>query len=371
MQVREAYSSSLTVLFFENLGGRFMTETAYQRAGVNIDAGEHFVRLIRDRIQVAWPGAEREIGGFAGQFRLGSKYNGMACTDGSGTVAILCALTERWETLGQNAAAMTLVDLFVAGARPNVLLDVLDVATLNPEKHIGIIDGMIAGCKMAGSTCMLIGGETAELPDMFAQPWMVNVNTTAIGSPRYANHSPDPVRAGQGVFGWPSNGFGSNGFSLVRKVFGLRGEPAETLDKLNAIVPELGISLADAILQPTPIWISEIEKEIQNGVAYSGHAHITGGGLVDNIPRILPPDLKVVLDRSQWKRPPIFALTQKAGDISEAEMNRVFNQGLMMVSIASRGFSSSRSEFCQDIGTVVQRNGEEPQVQFCGEFQSQ
>ncbi|MCE9643325.1 MAG: phosphoribosylformylglycinamidine cyclo-ligase [Candidatus Andersenbacteria bacterium] len=344
-------------------------QTAYESAGVNIDAGEHFVRLIRDRIQAAWPGAEREIGGFAGQFRLGGKYNGMACTDGSGTVAILCALTERWETLGQNAAAMTLVDLFVAGARPNALLDVLDVAKLNPEKHIGIIDGMITGCKMADSRCMLIGGETAELPDMFAQSWMVNVNTTAIGTPRYDNGSSESVGAGQIVCGWPSNGFGSNGFSLVRKVFGLRGDPADMLNKLDEVWSDLGMSLADAILQPTPIWISEIENN-SIGVGLAAHAHITGGGLVGNIPRILPPDMKVVLDRSRWKRPPIFKLTQKVGDIPEEEMNRVFNQGLMMVSIARQGFTRHGSQFCQDIGVVEARKGNEPQVQFIGKFQS-
>ena len=342
---------------------------AYAVAGVNIDAGEHFVSLIRERIRAAWPEAAQEIGGFAGQFRLGSKYNGMACTDGSGTVAILCALTERWNVLGQNAAAMTLVDLFVAGARPNVLLDVLDVAKLNPEKHIGIIDGMIAGCKMANSRCMLIGGETAELPDMFAQPWMVNVNTTAIGTPQCDNGLSEPVRAGQIVCGWPSNGFGSNGFSLVRKVFGLRGDPADMLKKMDEVWPDLGMSLADAILQPTPIWISEIENN-SIGAGLAVHAHITGGGLVGNIPRILPSDTKVVLDRSQWKRPPIFELTQKVGGIPEEEMNRVFNQGLMMISIARQGFTKHSSEFCQDIGVVEVRRGDEPQVQFVGEFQS-
>ena len=347
-------------------------QTAYESAGVNIDAGEHFVQLIRDRIRAAWPETAQEIGGFAGRFAFKkASLGGMAGTDGSGTVAILCALTKRWKMLGQNAAAMSVVDAYVAGARVVGLLDVLDVAKLDPETHIAIIDGLIEGCKLAGPQCRLIGGETAELPDMFAHPWMVNINTTAIGEVHeYFSEFPRDVVPGQRVFGWPSNGFGSNGFSLVRKVFDLRGDPTDALRKMEGKCPGLDIPLVDALLQPTPIWIPEIEKEIRRGRVFQAHAHITGGGLVDNIPRVLPQNVKVVLDRSMWVRPPIFSITQDVGRIEDEEMDRVFNQGLMMVSILANESADPTCKLCQNIGTVMERSGNEPQVQFIGKFQS-
>lgn len=343
-------------------------KSAYTQAGVDIDAGERFVEMIRGRVKKAWPIGEKNIGGFAGGFRFGHGCNkGVACTDGSGTVAILCALMNRFNVIGQNAAAMSLVDAYVAGAMPVALLDVLDVAKLDPDQHIGVIDGLIAGCKMVSSGCRLIGGETAELPDMFKEDWMVNVNTTAIGEPLPGLITKN-VRPGQLVLGWPSNGFGSNGFSLLRKVFGLKTSPSETLRRLNRVWPELGEPLADSLLQPAPIWIAQASQYRCQGVRFAAHAHITGGGLVGNIPRVLPARVKVVIERSLVRRPPIFALTQKVGNIEAKEMDRVFNQGIMMVSIVD-----TKSKWCPDelapiVGTVQKRKKDEPQVQFIGEF---
>jgi phosphoribosylformylglycinamidine cyclo-ligase len=343
-------------------------KSAYAVAGVNIDAGEEFVQLIRQRIKKAWPGADKQIGGFAGGFELRHGRNtGMACTDGSGTVAILCALTERFDVIGQNAAAMSLVDAYVAGSVPVALLDVLDVAKLDPERHIGVIDGLIAGCKMAGQQCRLIGGETAELPDMFKSNWMVNVNTTAIGDPSSALITKD-VRAGQLVLGWPSNGFGSNGFSLLRKIFQLKGSPSATLRRLNRVWSELREPLVDALLQPAPIWIGKAEEYRREGARFAAHAHITGGGLVDNIPRILPSKLKVVINRADIRRPPIFALTQRLGNVSEQEMNRVLNQGIMMVSVLDTKGKQPSDELAPIVGTVEKRTGNEPQVELVGTF---
>src|SRR3989344_2938960 len=159
-----------------------MNAFTYAASGVDIDAAEQFVALIKGRVSAAWPQAS--IGGFAGSLQLQQPTRRIVgCADGSGTMAILAALTDRFEVIGQNAAAMSLIDAYVTGAMPVGLLDVIDVAKLEPRKHIAIIDGLITSCKRAGS-CRLIGGETAELPGMFRHEWMVNVNTSILAVPQ-------------------------------------------------------------------------------------------------------------------------------------------------------------------------------------------
>lgn len=259
---------------------------------------------------------------------------------------------------------MSLFDCYCNGAHPVGLVDVVDCEKLVPGKHIGIIDGLILACKMAGE-CVLIGGETAELPGMYKYDWVVNVNTFAIGEP-------DPqivnrlVWSGQKVYGWPSHGLGSNGFSLARRVFGLCGEPEEIRERLFEKRADFEGSLADGLLFPAPIWINEIERERASGVRFGAHAHITGGGLVDNVPRVLPDNLKVVIDRFAWRRPPIFRLIQEVGGVSPSEMDRVFNQGIMAVSIVDQGSISSAKAI--RIGEVMHRKADEPQVEFVGEY---
>ncbi len=342
--------------------------SAYGNAGVDIDAGERFVQMIKKLVGDAWPQAEQEIGGFAGTFKFdGPQTIGSAGSDGAGTVAILGALAKRPKVIGLNAAAMSVVDVYAAGYLPVALLDVLDVAKLDPEQHIGVIEGLIDGCKMAGPQCRLIGGETAEMPDVFAHEWIFNVNTTVIGQPMEGLIT-KKVSAGQIVMGWPSYGFGSNGFSLIRKVYGLKQDPDETLRRLNECWSELGGPLVDSLLVPAPIWITEIEKQRAAGIKFAAHAHITGGGLVDNIPRILPGNLKVVIDRNNIERPPIFGITQWVGNIDSKEMDRVFNQGVMLVSIVDNDGKSPKYQYGKIIGEVEERKGDEPQVQFIGEF---
>ncbi len=342
--------------------------SAYGSAGVDIDAGERFVQMIRALIAEAWPRAEQEIGGFAGRFTFDKpRKMGSAGVDGSGTVAILCALAKKFKVLGRNGAAMSLVDVYTAGDLPVAFLDILDVGKLDPDLHIGVIEGLIEGCKLAGPQCRLIGGETAELPDMFAHEWIVNVNTAAIGQPTKGLIT-DKVRAGQAVMGWPSYGFGSNGFSLLRKTYGLKGDVDETRRRLDEYWSELQGPLVDSLLVPAPIWITEIENERARGIKFAAHAHITGGGLVDNIPRVLPPNLKVVIDRSTIERPPIFELTQRTGSIDSKEMDRVFNQGIMMVSIIDGSGKEPTYESAGIIGEVQKREEGESQVQFTGEF---
>lgn len=319
----------------------------YASAGVNISAGNFFAEMIKKRVSAAWPERDNEIGGFAGGGPIPSGATIVkGSTDGTGTVALLAAMLKKYDSIGFNACAMGAVDTYVSGARPAYLLDTLNVGHLVPRDHIQIIDSLIAACKKAG--CVLIGGETAEVPDMHRYPWVFNLDVAVIGFP-----DPDlayvPVRVGQKVYGSLSYGPGSNGFSLLRKVHGLKIKEdfwfhlrqafklknkslAKVVDNLTRPQPELGgKTLADALLVPTPIWIPEIEAQRKRGVRFSGIAHITGGGLVENIPRILPQGFGVFIDKNAWKRPQIFRFTQDVGSISNEEMNRTFNQGIMLV----------------------------------------
>lgn len=339
--------------------------TTYKESGVDIDAGNSFVDMVRACMKKAWPKGET-IGGFAGGGPIpkGARMF-KASTDGTGTKIILAALLEQFDGIGQDAVAMGLGDAYAAGVWPSYGLDTLKVASLIPEKHIQIIESVVTACK--DHSCRLVGGETAEHPDMFKYPWMIDLDFTVIGFllPRFA---PLPVKPGQKVYGWASSGPGANGYSLLRKVFGLRQSPSKARARLERYIPDLHTTLADLLLKPTPIWISRIERHRRQGIRFAGHAHITGGGLVDNIPRILPPACKVVLDRRTWQRPWIFCLAQGVGKIPMEEMDRAFNQGIMMVSIVSEE-DELFDPWATCIGSVEKRKGDEPQVQFIGDFQ--
>lgn len=362
----------------------------YRSSGVDISAGEKFAGMIKKRVAAAWPESGKEIGGFAGGGPIpagASKVKGS--TDGTGTVALLTALSGKYENIGHNLVAMCAVDSYVSGARPRYFLDTLNVARLIPDEHIKIIESIIAACQRAG--CILIGGETAELPDMFKYDWVFNLDGAVIGfsDPEL---SYVPVRPGQKVYGWLSYGPGSNGFSLLREVHELRiredfcfhirrafcakngnKNVAKVINKLMKCQSELyGRTLADDLLIPTPIWISEIETQRMRGVKFAGHAHITGGGMPGNISRILPSDCRVVIDRSAWTRPAIFRYTEKLGRINQFEMDRTFNQGIMVASIVNPDGPLPNDPNVFEIGTVekrfIERRGEweNKQVVFFG-----
>ncbi|MBU0612544.1 phosphoribosylformylglycinamidine cyclo-ligase [Patescibacteria group bacterium] len=340
-----------------------MMAQAYKDAGVDIDAGNTFAGMVKERIARAWPGTEREIGRFAGQMPIpGESKEFCGSVDGTGTKAIVAALAGNFAGLGQDAVAMGAVDAYVAGFQPTAVMDTLAVGKLDRAAHIKIIDSVIRGCQMAGAH--LIGGETAELPGMFRHTWMVNLDVAVIGFPD-KRLALEPIATGDVVYGWPSYGLGSNGFSLVRRVFRLDKRPSRARIRLCRIWPELnGALLSDVLLRPTPIWIPWINSAIAEGVKFSGHAHITGGGLVENIPRILPNNLKVVLYRSSWQVDPIFWLIQRLGKVSLEEMERVFNMGLMIVSTVKRTGKRPKIDGAKAIGHVMERTGDEPQVQL-------
>ena len=343
---------------------------AYKSAGVDIDAGELFARMIKERIARAWgQDSAKEIGGFAGGGPIpeGAKLI-KASVDGVGTKLHLLSLMDMLEVAGRDAVAMA-CDTYYAGNMPAFVLDHLSVEKLDPERHIKVIDGVIDGCLKAG--CRLIGGETAEEPGTYRYPWRFNIDVTMIGFP-----SPElsfaQVEPGQMVYGWHSDFPGANGFSLLRRAFKLDDSPQKVRQRLERYWPELGSTLAEALLGPTPIWVDAIEDYRKSGVIFSGHAHITGGGMVENIPRILPSNLKVVIDRRQWRRPAIFRLAQDLGNVTGAEMDRTFNQGVMVVSLVSQngGFGAIDlgDRRVSLIGRVNRRLGYEPQVEFVDKY---
>jgi phosphoribosylformylglycinamidine cyclo-ligase len=342
----------------------------YEKAGVDINESDRFLAMIKERIAINWPIESRQIGGFAGLAKIPDGARDLSTsTDGVGTKLIIAALMDEYSTGGQDAVAMSAVDTYVSGQLPKYLLDYFVTGKLNADKHIKLFNSLIYGCKLAG--CSIIGGETAEMPGLFKHDWYIDLATFVIGFPipglaqRY-------IKNGDIVLGWPSNCLASNGFSLVRKVFELSVSPSKARKKLERRFPELNRQpLFEVLLEPTPIWIREIEKLRLGGVNFSAHAHITGGGLIDNPPRILQSDdLKIVIERNSWQRPVIFDFIQEKGKISQYEMDRTFNNGIMMISVVDKKeipkLDNSIIPF--KIGVIEKRKNNEPPVILTGKY---
>ncbi len=338
---------------------------AYKKAGVDINEGDFFVQMVRRRIAQAWPGMEKEIGGFAGEVNIPPMVTrGAFSTDGVGTKLIIAAITNNFIGVGHDAVAMSVVDNYVAGLRPRYVLDYFATGKLIADKHIAIINSVIDACKLA--QCKLIGGETAEMPRFFRHDWFVDLVTFSVA---FDNRPVEffAIRPGQKVFALPSFGLASNGYSLVRNVFGLTGAPSVARRKLFS-KRIFGKPLQEVLLEPTPIWIQAIEDERQRGLQLSGMVHITGGGLVDNPPRVLPDDMKMIIDRSTWRRPEIFGYIQEKHNISVTDMDRTFNNGLMMLCILdSDSYLPVNSDF-KEVGVIELRLDNEPQVQLIGSY---
>jgi phosphoribosylformylglycinamidine cyclo-ligase len=330
---------------------------------------------VRTLVEAAWPGTGSVIGGFAGRAVLPRGTHEIGCgTDGAGTAAMLAGLLaahlpsggKYLNAVGQSAAAMSIADVYCGGSWPRYVLDTVKTGRLVPELHLKVVEGIVTACLRSG--CRLIGGETAEMPGLYRYPWYLDVDVVAVGTPLVGQpFSPAYVAPGQTVYGWLSYGPGANGLSLIRRVFHLDERPAVALRTLTRRWSELGgATLADAVVRPTMLYVREMESERLAGVGFVGHAHITGGGFVDNIPRILPPGCKVVIDRSTWPRPPLFDLVQRRGRVNDAEMQRVFNNGLQVVSIVREGKPTDLR--CLPVGRVERRRRGEPQVEFTGRW---
>ncbi|MDY6803548.1 MAG: phosphoribosylformylglycinamidine cyclo-ligase [Cyanobacteriota bacterium] len=300
----------------------------YKQAGVDVEAGREFVEKIREMVQSTnRPGVLGQLGGFGGLFALPSGYKEpvlVSGTDGVGTKLKLATALNRHDTVGMDLVGMCANDVLTSGAEPLFFLDYLATGKLEPEQLAGVVAGIASGCKQAG--CALVGGETAEMPG-FYPPGEYDMAGFCVGIVEKSEIlDGNKVRAGDVAIALASSGVHSNGFSLVRKIIGDRQFNLEDCPE------ELGTqSLGDALLTPTRIYVKEILAARQTGLDIHAMAHITGGGVPENLPRCLPEGMAIDVDRQSWDIPPLFRWIARAGDVKEEAMFNTFNMGIGFV----------------------------------------
>lgn len=336
----------------------------YSEAGVDITKGNEAVDLIKPLVKSTFrPEVITELGGFGGLFALNTdKYQQpvlVSGTDGVGTKLKIAFQMGKHDTIGIDAVAMCVNDILVSGAEPLFFLDYLAVGKLEPVQVAAIVKGIAEGCRQAG--CALIGGETAEMPGFYSVG-EYDVAGFVVGIVDRAKIiDGSTIEAGDVILGLPSTGLHSNGFSLARKVLLEKSKYS-----LNQHIPQLGKILGEALLEPTKIYVSLV-KQIINSVNVKGMAHITGGGLIENLPRILPEQCQAVLNKNNWDKPAVFDLIQELGNIAEEEMYRTFNMGIGMAIIASPQNAKKISALCAGLGEKVYHIGyiEKGEVKVC------
>ena len=315
----------------------FSHSASYAAAGVNIEAGYEGVRLMKKHVERTFiPGVVSDIGGFGGLFApsFGALQEPVLVsgTDGVGTKLRIARLMDKHDTVGIDCVAMCVNDIICCGAKPLFFLDYIAIGRNDPEKVASLVSGVAEGCVQAG--CALIGGETAEHPGTM-QPDDYDLAGFSVGivdRPKILDQS--RVSAGDVVIALPSSGVHSNGYSLVRKVFDV-----EHTD-LGRIVPDLGLSLGEALLTPTCIYVRPVLAALEAGDVH-GISHITGGGFYENIPRSIPDGLCAVIEKAAVQTPAIFSLIRAAGHIPERDMFNTFNMGVGMSLIVSRDSADS------------------------------
>jgi len=305
-----------------------MTKSAYAASGVDINAGNRAVELMRQAVRATYgPEVLLGIGAFGGLFDA-SKLKVMRApvlvgsTDGVGTKTMVACALESYETIGQDIVNHCINDILVQGAEPLFFLDYVAAPKLEPEAIARVVKGVSIACQAAG--CAILGGETAEMPGVY-MPGEMDLAGTIVGVvERDQIIDGSRITEGHVMIGLPSSGLHTNGFSLVRSIFG-----PETYGLFEA---ELGCTLGKALVEPHKSYLPQV-KMILNQCEIKGLAHITGGGFVDNIPRILPDGLGAIIDRSTWSVPPLFSLIESQGAVDHDEMYRVFNMGMGMIVI--------------------------------------
>ena len=328
----------------------------YARAGVDIDAGNRMVDLIKPLVRAtARAGADAEIGGFGGLFDL--KRAGftdpvlVAATDGVGTKVKIAIETGRHDTIGIDLVAMSVNDLVVQGAEPLFFLDYFACGKLDPELGASVVKGVAAGCREA--RCALIGGETAEMPGLY-QAGDYDLAGFAVGAvSRDALLPRADITPGDVVLGLASSGVHANGFSLVRRIVTTSGA------SLAAPAPFDGSrTLGEALLTPTRLYVNSCLAAIRETKAVKALAHITGGGFIDNIPRVIPRGFCASVDLDRVPVPPVFKWLAAIGEVGEREMLRTFNCGIGMVAIVGAGEAAAASEAFRAGGESVVQLGE-------------
>ena len=344
----------------------------YRNAGVDIDAGDALVERIAPAARAtARRGADASLGGFGGLFDI--KAAGfkdpvlVASTDGVGTKLKLAIAARRFDTIGQDLVAMCVNDIVVQGAEPLFFLDYYASAALNVDEAAQVIEGIAHACKACG--CALIGGETAEMPGLYAKGDF-DLAGFAVGAVERDAILPkaEQMRPGDILIGIASSGIHSNGYSLVRKVL-----EAGKL-QLDAPAPFANAPLSDVLLTPTILYVRSGLAAIAAG-GVKGFAHITGSGIPGNVPRVLPQGLDACIELSSWEMPPVFQWLRDQANIAEAEMLATFNCGLGLIAVADPkaadsiiGAFRNCGERAFVIGSLATNSGAEPQVRFSGKL---
>ena len=335
----------------------------YAQSGVDIDAGNRMVNLIKPLVKAtARPGSDAEIGGFGGLFdlkRAGFKDPVLvAATDGVGTKVKIAIETGTHDTIGIDLVAMSVNDILVQGAEPLFFLDYFACGRLDVATATKVVKGIADGCAQAG--CALIGGETAEMPGMYP-PGEYDLAGFAVGVVEKSKIiDGSTIKPGDAVLGLASSGAHSNGYSLIRKIIGTRRD--------RLAMDFHGRTLGQTVLAPTRIYVKPM-LELMQRLPVKGLAHITGGGIVDNVPRILSEQLTARLTRASWPHTPLFDWLQKEGNVADDEMLRVFNCGIGMVVIVAPEHAKEASDILAaagetvwQIGSIDTRKGDEAQT---------
>ncbi len=344
------------------IGARRPPET-YASAGVDIAAGERAVERIKDKVRSTFRHEViGDVGGFGGLFALDvARYRApvlVASTDGVGTKAMVASVTGRFDTIGLDLVAMCVDDLVCQGAEPLFFLDYVAVGTLDPDHVEALVEGVVEGCRQAG--CALLGGEMAEHPGAM-EPGHFDLAGFAVGvAERDHLVTGEALRPGDILLGLPSRGLRCNGYSLARRVLLDRagrslGDPA---------YPGADHSLADELLEPSVIYAPAVAELLQR-VEVRAVAHVTGGGIIGNLSRVLPPSTDAVVRRAAWETPPIFGEIQRLGEVADGEMARVFNLGIGMVVAVPPGdvhhsldLARAAGHLAVEIGEVVAGRGQ-------------
>ena len=330
---------------------------SYREAGVNIEAGAQAVDLIKEAVQSTYgPEVLQGVGAFGGLFDV-SALKAMASptlvasTDGVGTKTKIATVLGQYDTLGFDIVNHCVNDILVQGATPLFFLDYIAASQLEPEMVADVVGGCAAACKAVG--CALLGGETAEMPNVYATGEFDLVGTVIGAVDRAAIVNGSQIEPGDRILGLASTGLHTNGYSLARRVF--------RDHDLSEVIPELGQSLGEALLKPHRAYLTEVQQLRAAEITIKGMAHITGGGLVDNPPRILPAHSAAQIEREGWPVPPIFQLIQRLGGVAEPEMLRTFNMGLGLLLVVSAGQVEAALDLLGDqvwlVGEIMSREG--------------
>jgi phosphoribosylformylglycinamidine cyclo-ligase len=342
--------------------------TTYRNAGVDIDKAEAFIQKIRPLVKSTYrTGVLAEIGGFGGLFHLDAqKYRDpvlVSATDGVGTKIKIAILMDRHDTIGIDLVAMCVNDIIVHGATPLFFLDYLAMGQLNPETATQIIEGITHGCRQA--RCSLIGGETAEMPGIY-QAGDYDLAGFVVGVvERDQIIDGSDIGVGNRLIGIAASGLHANGYSLVRKVLLERHGYS-----VNDTIPELGGPLGAELLKPTRIYVETV-LNLRRDFPLRGISHITGGGLTDNLPRVLPKTCQAVIRLNSWPVPPIFDFLKEKGHIPPEEMLRTFNNGIGLVLVVDQDLVgevllrlTGLNEHGYVIGEIVARKNDDPPLVY-------